>query len=461
MNILSINPYKIAPNINKQNKTNRQTPMFGMELNKTSFGLKLNNPITEDTVTFSQPQAIEQPSNAISFGMTLTHGKFLKSRVGGVSNATAMKIHKVASEIQPEIETFIRGLFADYMVTAEKPNNLIAYIAGRAKKPGSIAEKSKVIEENTIAGVFKNMTDLNAVKIVMQKGDRTNSQKVLDILADAIKRGLIILEEIEAKRPGAAKKLKGKDAEKWDYIEPDNLQQFVNIAEKAKGKPVNYLPPDLTPANYTALHFLFRLPGQKRVFELQLMGLNVARFKDLDDILYKVLNNKNVDKKFKPIVDTLKPIVMTQDDKNLLKYIKIREKIDKLKFTEQEFYLLISRLIQEEQITNKLDTPEYVEKASALLRMKDFDKSDLSVLIDNSEFEIDYQNKELVKNFKNKVDAHEKFKAYRAQAFLFQREKKTSALLDKHEYFLPLSEDLPEDFDLNKLYKRYLQALAN
>ena len=38
------------------------------------------------------------------------------------------------------------------------------------------------------------------------------------------------------------------------------------------------------------------------------MGKDVALYKDLDDILFKILNNKNVDKKYKPIVDRIQPL---------------------------------------------------------------------------------------------------------------------------------------------------------
>lgn len=51
---------------------------------------------------------------------------------------------------------------------------------------------------------------------------------------------------------------------------------------------------DFTEVNYPAIHFLFKLPGETRPFELMIMGKNVNAYKDLDDKLFKILNNKTL-----------------------------------------------------------------------------------------------------------------------------------------------------------------------
>lgn len=433
MNILSINPFKI---INTNNTVSYNT--------QPRFGLTMPKPLTQDTVSFG----------------SLGASKFIESQTAGVSKRTAIKIHKMAAEVQPEIDRFMMGIFSDYIVSKEKPNNLIASIKGRPKSPDSILEKSKSLEENTVAGMLKKATDINGEKIVMLLGDRKNTHKILDILLENIKRGFLILEEVEVKRPAAAKKLKGADVEQWDYAEPEVLQKFVSEAEKTMGRKVNYPEPDLTPANYSALHFLLRLPGQKGVFELQLMGGSVAEFKNLDDILYKILNNKNVEKKYKPIVDILKPIIMSPEDKLFQKYIKIRDKINKLKMSSSEYEKLLERIIEGHGLVEKSDPASYINKILSLSRAKDITECDLDILVDRSDFELNYIDSEYMNQFKSKIERHEKFKAYRAQAFLFQREKKTASGDGRREYFLPLSVDLPEEYDLNNLYTLFLKAKA-
>jgi hypothetical protein len=281
----------------------------------------------------------------------------------------------------------------------------------------------------------------------------------LDILLEYVKRGLLFVEEIEVKRPKAAEKLKGKDASKYDYADPLYLDNYVDDVEKSMGRKVGNYGVDYTEANYPAIHFLLRLPGQKRVFELQLMAHNVAVFKDFDDILFKILNNKNVSPEFKPIEKLLKSIIVSVDEKSLLKYIKIRERIEKLKINDDEIDILKSRLAMGNKLVWKSDKPEMATKFNSLLKTKEIKEEDLSLLLDSEKYEIEMLDKERVKELKTRLEKLNKFKSYRAQAFLFQREKKTSNInTTGKEFFLPLLEDLDPSFDINNLYQLYLEC---
>lgn len=429
MNILAVNNFNFLKPLGIKNNP-QQSPVTAPR-----FGITMSKPLTQDTVSFKARAAI----------------KLLESRKGGVNLKTAIKINEIAEEMQPEIEKLIRGIFADC--------KFIEHVSGRAKKPGSIVEKSCVLGLSSMEDVFRYMTDLNATKAVMVDGSRKNTHKALDALLNAIKRGFVILEEVEIKRPSAAKALKGKDTAKYDYALPEKLFEFVADAEEAMGKEVSFLDPNYTKANYTAIHFLLRLPGQKRVFEFQLMGHNVAMFKDLDDILYKVLNNKNVDEKYQPIVEILKSISMSKEEKEILKYAKIRDKIEKLQLTTDEQKTMINRVAMSEELIKETDSPEYVTKIKSLIRTKDISEQDLSILMEHAEYQVEYQDKELLKSLRQKAEKYEKFSKYRGQAFLYQREKKASSYGDNaREYFLPLSEDMPSEFDLNNLCKIFLKC---
>ena len=435
MNILAINSLNLIKVRNEQ-KNKGVKPYFGVSFIK---------PLNKDTVSFKAA-----PTE-----------KLLTTRTGGVSKATAIKINEAAKIIQVEIEKFMRGgLHKKYLCTPDRPNNLIAYIGGRAKKPDSIMEKSKIIQEDSIAGVFRNMTDLNGTKEVIRDASRKNVHKALDILLEAVEQGLLFIEEVEVKRPKASEKLKSSEASKWDYADPKYLEEFVQKAEKIMGMKINFPEPQLTKVNYTAIHFLLRLPGQQRVFEHQLMGSNVAELKDLDDILFKVLNNKNVEKEYAPIVEILKPLVLSPQEIKMLKYIKLKSKLDKLKFTEEEIDILKTRHTFDNSFCVISDPPGFCEKTKALTG-KDFDSSALDLLYERDYYDVMLTDTDAVKELKKKEQRFEKFKKYRAEAFLYQREKKTpsSKKLDYVETFKRLTdEDLPIELDLNYLYKIYLKC---
>ena len=83
----------------------------------------------------------------------------------------------------------------------------------------------------------------------------------------------------------------------------------------------------------------------------------------------------------------------------------------------------------------------------------------MSILLEHPEYDAIYQDKEALKTLRQKAEKYEKFAKYRAQAFLYQREKKATTYSDNaREYFLPLSEDLPPEFDLNNLNRIFLKC---
>ena len=75
-------------------------------------------------------------------------------------------------------------------------------------------------------------------------------------------------------------------------------------------KLVKYNFEDYTSSNYTAIHFLFRLPGENsQTFELQVIGGNVNLAKEIDDKVWKILDGKDIEKKYTSLVKRLRPLV--------------------------------------------------------------------------------------------------------------------------------------------------------
>lgn len=379
MDVLSISNWK---NFNLCQSTDKKSNAVSYP----KFGLKMAAPLTQDTVSFQGRYTTKMKTLAKSSKIEnlleeiSTVGEKTASEIGktlnnedlknGVNKATAKIIREEALPLQEEIENFFVKSFAD-LVYDEK-NNVkapIHAIKGRVKGVDSIIEKSKSLGLDSKSKVFTEMTDLNGIKIELNNASPESVKQVLQRFQDAVDLGVLIPAEVENKRPAIAKKLKGLEASQWDYMDPDYLRAFAKNMAKSSGKKVKFNPHDYTKANYTAIHMHFRFPGQKRVFEVQLMGKDVAEYKDFDDILYKCLGNKNVDKKYAPIVKTI----------------------------------------------NKLKQPE---------------------------------NKKILENFNKQ----------RRDTFLFQREKEPTLYSRTTTSFLPLKYDIPEEYDINQLYKEYLKC---
>lgn len=283
MNISQIMGFRFTPEQKINKKTNQP---------ESKFGLKMQSPITQDTVSFGATE------------------KMLTSRSYGISLGVARAVSKSAEPMQVKVRKFLNDTFGDLLVTELNPMNPIYAIKDRIKTPGSIVEKSATRQLNSKSEVLDFMTDLNGAKIVMRDARKKVVEKILTRLIKPIEKGEIELLEIENKRPIVTRTLKRNKKEQYDYAGIDLLESLQRLQEDKWAKSdikekrlVRFDMNDYTKINYTAIHFLFRLPGENRPFELMLMGKDVNSLKHLDDLLFKILNNKNVDKKYKPLVD--------------------------------------------------------------------------------------------------------------------------------------------------------------
>lgn len=261
------------------------------------MGLRLMSPFTEQkqqrrTSSFGLTMAQPLLKDTVSFGAT---AKMLTSRKDGVSLKAAREVYAITETMQPKIQKFLNELFGDLQVTQFKPQNPIYKISDRAKTPESIREKSATRQWNCRAEILDFMTDLNGAKIVMRDGSKKSVEKVLSRFIEPIKKGKIELIEIENKRPKVTQKLSNSKKSQYDYASIDFLEQLQRIQEdkwasmKLKEKrKVRTDMFDFTEVNYPAIHFLFKLPGEERPFELMIMGKNVNAYKDLDDKLFKI-----------------------------------------------------------------------------------------------------------------------------------------------------------------------------
>ena len=311
-------------------------------------GLKMANELVQDTFT--------------------AHGtpKKLVKRVIDIPRSVAKQINALAKARQTKVDAFKAELFEDLLVTEYNPSNTIYEIKGRAKSVDSIIEKANTRKWYTKEEIMNKMTDLNGSKTILRDGSRPEAHKVLDRYIKAIEDGKLELVEIENKRPIACEGKKGDEASIRDYVSPERLNDLYNKANKIQTHKIgkeHFKDIDYTDSNYPALHLLLKFPNEKWVFEEQIMGYDVAVYKDLDDIIWKILNNKNVDKKYQPIIDIIKRL-NEPGNATLLEQFKTyrrnvflfqRDKAPHITKHKTEWFLPIKDEIDNEVVREKLD----------------------------------------------------------------------------------------------------------
>lgn len=279
----------------------------------TNFGLKLNNPIEKDTVSFKQSHKISK--------ITKQAGRILSKEVkaieetavesNGITNKlaakskeinrpTAMAIRAKILMSAQKVEKYLSTTFGDLIADAKHPNNPIHSIGFRVKGINSIVEKTGSRELINAKEIFADMTDLIGGKITLRDSDKRTVDGILDRLIPDIKSKRIELLEIENKRPKVVKGQEEHEASKYDYASISMLKKLIEVQNStlrkggSKQKVSAHLTDEYTPANYCAVHLLMRIPNvPNSTFELQIMGHNMDMAKKVDDKVYKKLDGKN------------------------------------------------------------------------------------------------------------------------------------------------------------------------
>ena len=351
MNIEKINLGKItAYDGQKSSHSNIAVP---------KYGLRMAAPLTSDCVTFEGKRSrkalqilketlriAEEKAAELEEESFVTVKELPAEQKGWkINKQDALRIHTKILKPQAYIKNFIHNLYDDLICSEKNPKNPILEIHDRPKSVDSIIEKSATIKVKTIEEVLNTITDLNGVKIVTRKkAGKDDMDFILDRLIPMIKTGQLELKEIEVKRPEAIKTLSPKQQEEYDYASLGMLKKLVEVQEghwntkntsKENIRKVKFGKPQYTKGNYCALHMLLDLPNKEaRIFEAQFMGAYVGTGKDLDDILFKLLDGKQVNKKYKPfktLIDDLK-----EDNTGALERFKQYKKAALLALRERE-----------------------------------------------------------------------------------------------------------------------------
>lgn len=373
--------------------------------NMQHFGLKMQEPLKHDVVSFG----VQTPKNIIN----------PKQLAEKVPTRELQKVVNLAETESKKVKTYLETTFGDMKYSLSNQNVVIEDIQVRSKSLESLLEKIRTLGLGGIKteDIPKNIFDLCGARFVMYNTTTNACNGVIGRFECEVEKGNLILEEIEVKRPAIVKKYKpnSKARAQYDYGDVKALQSLYDTS--IHKNPNQFVKLDLDDvskeSNYMAIHLRFRLKNGVLPFELQIMGSDVADYKELDDILYKLLGNKSVNKKYKPIKDIITNLNLYDEN-----------------FSNQK-----------ESLTNLIKALKKAPSKSTedLIKIKDFED-------------------QLEKMGDSPV---EKFNKYRADAFIFQRERepqnyincyRNRAQLPRSKYVFTNNPELNAKLDLEELY---------
>lgn len=263
------------------------------------FGVKCSNlaPLSKDTVSFtSGKKEAGNPSD-------------------GINKKTALLIYNEANQaykyLDRQLDRILSDLVRPEQGTGSKTKP-IKEIRKRIKDPDSICEKSATRKLTNYDEVKSEMTDIVGARIVMADSSREAVDKVIERFTDAVNNNRIKIIEIENYRPEPEMDDYGVVTKSYDYSSALALKNLKKACDNKNDTSIKKSDED-QPSGYMAIHLLVQLPNGF-TGEIQIIGPEVERLKDVEDMCFKVKNGKHLKPKYASVEKQLKPIGNKEDE---------------------------------------------------------------------------------------------------------------------------------------------------
>ncbi len=317
-------------------------------LNVATFNAANIAPLKQDTITFSARHPSVDKASRRAQGRSESVVSVQKRSSKTLERKSDMGSLKVANDILKEedvefaferFKTDISSIFGmpviDFTNKKLKEENKEEYVAmlaeninknspilaitARKKEAASIKEKMGSKHVTTKKEAKKRLTDILGVRIVLSGTSKDSGNYVVKKITKAVEQGKIKVVEIENYRNPEF-----KYPTKCQYASDSKLEGLMKASLNRGVKNFNY---DIkqTESGYTAIHMLLEFPGGIKG-ELQIVGLDVLRLKEVEDLCFKALANKSMshDGNYDKIADLFIPI--KEDDEKYCAFMDYTRK---------------------------------------------------------------------------------------------------------------------------------------
>lgn len=242
-------------------------------------------------------------------------------------------VRKVNAAAQPEADAFertLKDIFGNCCsVKGNTPQNCLGELKFNRKSERSLREKCASNGITTEAEAKDKIRDIIRARIVIEDTQNSQAGKTLcDKLIKAVNNKKVNIVNIKNYYEMDKTFNKGEDMQ---YIPLQSLLKLDKAVTDSCGESA--LKSGQTRDNgYNAVHIIFKL-GNGFYGELQIMGKNVEKMKEIEDIVYKIKGNKFIDPKYEEI----KKVYLEEIDKKpkkeaaLDKYTRLAYNAERLK----------------------------------------------------------------------------------------------------------------------------------
>ncbi len=263
---------------------------FNYNLRKNISSTKLA-PLSKDTVSFTGERQLTDIRAIVK-----------------ESGADFDEIHQNASVAEGALKKTLNRALSPFVITEDNPKGIIEPISVRTKSPESIEEKvisvlAEAVKQADPSLLFKiensqsikeHVDDIIGARVILDKSDPKDNVAIVDALISLVRNNELKIKKIEMIVPS--------DKNISPYFDRDDIERLVLEVNKKRNhnNPVKFKP-KTSKTGYCALHIDLDLSdrNKKAIYdgysgEIQIMGCDVAKLKDVEDLCYKIKQDKSI-----------------------------------------------------------------------------------------------------------------------------------------------------------------------
>ena len=237
------------------------------------------------------------------------------------------KFKLILSDAFPDVTVIdIDNENAKDMMLRELTNNQdkpVVLITARRKHPASISEKMAQGHLRSKKAARENIHDLIGARIIVSGTSTKEGEYVLDRLTEAVKKGRFQIKHVKNHL---------QENPSLNYVTRKRLDKFVADNRRINGISSCKYTDEPRDSGYLAIHLITDDIEDGFSAEIQIMGHDVEKFKELEDICYKCHAGKGVAKKYQPLQELFKPLQQNPQLKSdFIEYTKRAYAYERLK----------------------------------------------------------------------------------------------------------------------------------
>jgi len=278
-----------------------------LSIQPINFNFIRSNNIQKNNLISAKLKPLACDTISFSGARNLNHGLLEAFQNQSVCEA----VHNNVEPHENHLRKTLRDTFGNMIATKENSDGILLSIKTRRKTPESIREKAtsvfeeailnndkeKMVNLNSVSGIKSLVNDVVGARIILGQTDTKANSEVINKLIKLIEKDKIKIIEAELI-------IQDKTRNTNPYFSDEDIQKLehaINNQRLRNNEKLIKVDKKSSRTGYGALHLNIdlidpRVPNESSGYkgEIQIMGPDVAHFKDLEDYCYKVKQNKDI-----------------------------------------------------------------------------------------------------------------------------------------------------------------------